>query len=146
MKKFLALSHSDVVFIMLINVKMPTIVGILIFMSRMNLLLSWVEHEKSFITSESRFFLYLLHMNSLSTRNFCMHFVVRCQNQHYQTILSRILSRVLNSLDPDQDRHFVGPDLHPNCLQRLSADKKMPLAGSCQSWLSHTIDMCVFMP
>ena len=27
-----------------------------------------------------------------------------------------------NSLDPDQDRHFVGPDLGPNCLQRLSAD------------------------
>ena len=26
--------------------------------------------------------------------------------------------RVLNSLDPDQARHFVGPDLGPNCLQR----------------------------
>ena len=30
--------------------------------------------------------------------------------------------RVSNSLDPDQARHFVGPDLGPNCLQRLSAD------------------------
>ena len=30
--------------------------------------------------------------------------------------------RVSISLDPDQDRHFVGPDLGPNCLQRLSAD------------------------
>ena len=30
--------------------------------------------------------------------------------------------RVSNSLDPDQVRHFVGPDLDPNCLQRLSAD------------------------
>ena len=27
-----------------------------------------------------------------------------------------------NSLDPDQARHFVGPDLDPNCLQMLSAD------------------------
>ena len=27
-----------------------------------------------------------------------------------------------NSLDSDQVRHFVGPDLGPNCLQRLSAD------------------------
>ena len=27
-----------------------------------------------------------------------------------------------NSLDLDQARHFVGPDLVPNCLQRLSAD------------------------
>ena len=30
--------------------------------------------------------------------------------------------RVLNNLDPDQARHFVVPDLGPNCLQRLSAD------------------------
>ena len=29
---------------------------------------------------------------------------------------------VSNSLDPDQARHFVGPDLGPKCLQRLSAD------------------------
>ena len=35
----------------LINVKMPTIVGILTFMSKKNFVLSWVEHEKSFITS-----------------------------------------------------------------------------------------------
>ena len=32
------------------------------------------------------------------------------------------LERVSNILDPDQARHFVGPDLSPNCLQRLSAD------------------------
>ena len=25
------------------------------------------------------------------------------------------------SLDQDQARHFVGPDLGPNCLQKLSA-------------------------
>ena len=32
-----------------------------------------------------------------------------------------------NGLDPDQDQdgHSVGPDLGPNCLQRLSADKKV---------------------
>ena len=28
------------------------------------------------------------------------------------------------NLDPDQDRHSVGPDLGPNCLQSLSADDK----------------------
>ena len=28
----------------------------------------------------------------------------------------------VNSLDPDQDRSFVGPDLGPKCLQKLSAD------------------------
>ena len=30
--------------------------------------------------------------------------------------------RMSNSLDPDQARRFVGPDLGPNCLPRLSAD------------------------
>ena len=30
-----------------------------------------------------------------------------------------------NSLDPDQARQFGGPDLGPNCLQRLSADDKL---------------------
>ena len=39
-KKILALSLSDGVFIMLINVKMPKIVGILTFMSRINFVLS----------------------------------------------------------------------------------------------------------
>ena len=32
--------------------------------------------------------------------------------------------RVSNNWDPDQAPHFVGPDLGPNCLQRLSADNK----------------------
>ena len=38
-------------FFPLINVKMPTIVGIITLMSRKNFMLSCVEHEKSFITS-----------------------------------------------------------------------------------------------
>ena len=36
---------------LIINMKMPTIVGIFIFISKKNFMLSWVEHEKSFITS-----------------------------------------------------------------------------------------------
>ena len=30
--------------------------------------------------------------------------------------------KVSNILDPDQAPHFVGPDLGPKCLQKLSAD------------------------
>ena len=37
--------------------------------------------------------------------------------------------RVSNSLDPDQARQNVGPDLDPNGLQRLSADKKSFASG-----------------
>ena len=29
-----------------------------------------------------------------------------------------------NSLDPDQARHFVGPDLGPHGLQRLSSSQR----------------------
>ena len=36
--------------------------------------------------------------------------------------LFRNTIRVSNSLGPDPAGHFVGPDLGPNCLQRLSAD------------------------
>ena len=38
-------------------------------------------------------------------------------------------TRVSNILDPDQARHFVGPDLGPKCLQRLSTDDKSSLVG-----------------
>ena len=48
MKKILVFSLLDVVLIMLMNVKMPTIVGILTFTSRINFVFSWVEHEKKF--------------------------------------------------------------------------------------------------
>ena len=33
-----------------------------------------------------------------------------------------------NGLEPDQDLHSVSPDLGSNCLQRLSAADKSPLA------------------
>ena len=31
---------------------------------------------------------------------------------------------VPKGLDPDRDRRSIGPDLGPNCLQRLSANNK----------------------
>ena len=45
--KTLCFQIDNVVFIMLINIKMPTIVGILTFISMINFVLSSVEHEKS---------------------------------------------------------------------------------------------------
>ena len=48
-----------------------------------------------------------------------------------------------NSLDSDQARHFVGPDLSPNCLQRLSAGDDTSIMQSdnttvtCQITMSH---------
>ena len=38
------------------------------------------------------------------------------------SIFFRNLTRVSNRLDQDQGRQNVGPDLGPNCLQRLVAD------------------------
>ena len=45
------------------------------------------------------------------------------QNQLLQKNLLETLS-VSKRLDPDHERHFVGPGLDPNCLQRLSTDDK----------------------
>ena len=53
-KKFSFFLGSDkprMLFFLLINVKMPIIVGILTFMRRKNFMLSSVDHVKSFITS-----------------------------------------------------------------------------------------------
>ena len=44
------------------------------------------------------------------------------QTQLFSKNSFRNTIRVSNRLDPDQARHIVGPDLDPNCLQRLSAD------------------------
>ena len=43
-----------------------------------------------------------------------------------------------NSMDPDQDRHSVGPDLGPNYLQRLSSDNTL----SSQEDSSEPVQMC----
>ena len=46
-----------------------------------------------------------------------------------------------NNLDPDQARRFVGFDLGPNCLQRLSADdtsrQRVSLLSSCSISFGH---------
>ena len=44
------------------------------------------------------------------------------QNLSFRKISFRNTIRVSNRLDPDQAQRNVGPDLGPNCLQRLSAD------------------------
>ena len=35
--------------------------------------------------------------------------------------------KVSNALEPDHDTHLVGPNLGPNCLQKLSAEDKSHL-------------------
>ena len=63
------------------------------------------------------------NINSLPTGLFCMlfcplliffkiNFFEKFFWEHYQSF---------KSLDPDQARHSVWPDLVPNCLQRLSS-------------------------
>ena len=62
-------------------------------------------------------------INSLPTGCLFCCLLIFFQNHPFRKIISGIPS-VSNSLDPDQARHFFGPDLGPNCLQRLSADDK----------------------
>ena len=60
----------------------------------------------------------LLQIIFFEPNSFMYMFNVFSKNSFRNTI------RVSNGCDPDQERHSVGPDLDPNCLQRLSADDK----------------------
>ena len=44
---------------------------------------------------------------------FKIDFFEKFFQEHHQSV---------KQLDPDLDRHYVGSDLGPNCLQQLSAD------------------------
>ena len=44
---------------------------------------------------------------------FKINFLKKFCQKHYQSV---------KWFDPDQDKHFVGHDLGPNCLHRLSED------------------------
>ena len=64
-------------------------------------------------------------VNYLPTGEFCMlscRLLFFFQNQTFSKDSFRNTLRVSNSLDTDQARHIVGPDLGSNCLKRLSAD------------------------
>ena len=57
--------------------------------------------------------------------NVACFLVICCFFFSKSTISKNSFSNIINvsnNLDPDQARHYVGPDLVPNCLQRLSAD------------------------
>ena len=47
-----------------------------------------------------------------------LSYAVFFQNELFFRNSFRNTIKVSNSLDPDQARHFVGPDLDPNCLQK----------------------------
>ena len=53
-------------------------------------------------------------------------FMIICRYFFQNTLYSFSNNIILsNSLDRDQDRHSVGPDLGPNCFKRLADDKKV---------------------
>ena len=67
----------------------------------------------------------ILTLSLLGSFAYCFHLLIDLFSQN---ISFRNTIRMLNSLDPDQARQNVGPDLGPNCLQRLSTDDT-----SCES-------------
>ena len=58
--------------------------------------------------------------------------------------------RVSNSLDPDQARHYVRPDLGPNCLQRLQQTtlvvKELTLKAMLSMFILHTLTSPICLP
>ena len=68
-----------------------------------------------------------INKHSRSSCRLLIFFKIKFFKKSFSNII-----RVSNSSDPDQARHSVGPDLDPNCLQRLSADDK-------SSWLFSSV-------
>ena len=64
---------------------------------------------------------YLLTLCLLGIFTCFCRLLIFFQNLPFQKFLSRIPRRASDSLDPNQAQQNVGPDLGPNCLQRLSA-------------------------
>ena len=50
---------------------------------------------------------------------FCCRLMTLFKINIFKKVYFRNTIKVSNGLDPDQDQHFVGPDLVSNCLQRL---------------------------
>ena len=70
----------------------------------------WI-HTNHFIFINNSF-AYLVILHALTSADFY-------QNQFFS---KKLFQEYLQSVKQIGYRHFVGPDLDPNCLQRLSAD------------------------
>ena len=76
-------------------------------------------------------------LNSLHAKLFLLYAVFFSKlNLIIKIFQSKSIS-TSNSLDPDQARHFVGPDLGPNCLQRLSAEDKRRIVADRKHSSTH---------
>ena len=64
--------------------------------------------------------LYLQHISCTSSLVLKLLGYFACFFVFHQ--LFRKIHSMSNSLDPDRAGYFVGPDLGPNCLQRLTTD------------------------
>ena len=75
-------------------------------------------HKRSYnVWSKLLCYNFIINYFGLNFIEYCIKMWTR------QNILLETFS-VSNSLDPDQDRLSNGPDLGPNCLQRLTVNDK----------------------
>ena len=88
----------------------------------------------------------MIHLTLCLLGNFACFFVV-CRFFSKSTFLENSFKntiRVSNSLESDQARQIVQPDLGPNCLHRLSADDSRQRPGRVwQSVTCLTADTCL---
>ena len=68
--------------------------------------------------------IYLISINFLHAEQCFMLMLLPADLKKNEKKSFRNTIRLSNCLDSDQGQHSVGPDLGPNCLQRLSADNK----------------------
>ena len=91
----------------------------------MNIDLSCFGIEKNPILQPIKYVLHL-NINSLPRSKFFMFFVI-CDFFFEINLFEKSFQEYhqsVNSLDPDQTRCFVGPDLVLDCLQKLAGDTR----------------------
>ena len=103
-KILLAFKLSDVVFIMLINVKLPTIVSILTFMSMIHFMFSCVEHKKKFIAKSN-----IHSIGRTNCRNIkgqygidTLRTLLSYLSYHFYLKIHKVVVSMFNSVNSDQ--------------------------------------------
>ena len=97
-------------------------VSILILSAGPICLVTWQPHFKLFITCLCRGSICRGNVHHYDAEGAHEDACSCCGLLFFKSLWNTI--SLSNNLDPDQDRQNVGPDLGPNCLQRLLADNK----------------------
>ena len=122
-KHFSGSDKPKILFFLLIKVEMPTTVRISIFMNRKKFMLSWVEHEKSFITLGA---VYLLRTNKS-----CLKIILHPHTLIWTSVPKKIYHHSLMQNEKSQlEGKWIMPETRFTEFLSLSLDLRVVISQS----------------